>query len=1428
MSKDARVDSSGTTEEDALRQHAVTLFKHAKVNHVAPSTSQSISHKKSMYPSQAATMTPERHAELEKYYQKIYESTDRARAIRESLKSGEQPLREMSLNQYCQMTSSCFGDAALIAQRLKLPEAKILSDLGSGIERIGMGNMMLHMASLSPEAAWMTPCGYFAIAAGVTVLLTMAFQSDDDDKNDAMFALMQGIHQLGQMLQQVLENQVRIHDTLQVTLNAVLAVEARLKQHQAETRASLGFISTLELQNACLALRGDLTKSNTVSLTKDARRQALSTLENWLKQHLFSPAITMSASATASSTLAIELLSSHSPMNIMGFVMAQLKSHLGDKLIPRQYSQLPPLPLFIEVSQLFLQGVMKAELPSDDAGENICKKIDSVIHDYIEMADFLRTSSEIWTALFAQYEHHRDEIGRVLIGVGFDNNDQTINERITHDLTRMRMMDALDRMEEKRLLLHALVQFAFDGKTPTALHDNVMALQSKKQFLQTKNSELYHARNSFPLRSSQTEQEKLLTIARAGYPLNNFSHGGSAIDYIAEQDSIVSKYQQNRKTAVDLSYTALCQQDIDLNTRIRKSGDYHSSWWESSLAMRIALNCGQYDLPLLYIAAGFDRSFLTQDTIGLLQQNANMTVYGQELAILIASTLRNDGVLNRYKLQRAFKYYKLMTHGELAQADQMIEEGVDAYCVLWLVALLGNWNFFERLNAEVEFASPLGTFQFFRWGGGVLPVDFGSSGPLSVLKTSTFTPLMVAAHHGRIDVIEGLITQYNLGQDIGIANILDPNQLNPGSSFCPFSAAGFAFAQGYFDIAQRLHDLGSPLSAAQVAALDAKALPKGSLIVLKNPIIQVLEQSVIETAETSLTVNLKSLSSSIQHYANVFKYLLDSKVRRVMQAMQRQSVLLNKLDLFDDIAQCVSMMTEKGVLSQEVSAELQKQQDALYVVYNKLQAKLQHVAKAYRETYAGEIVEPTLKTAQDVVLDDGDKQLEMRSALELAYQEQICAISKDFGINFDKVLSLIQEAVHHNQGIEACKAESAVLFLGATGVGKSTLFNFMDGCLYGKVRKSGKNMRELIRGEEKSPTSQRARAKTRFPVVLTHDGAKGSYAVVDLAGFLDNSGDTSAGQISEYDIAAAMSIKLLTEKFKYINGLVAVCSEAQLTAERPPLELQETFRQIGRMIKDYPELAKHVRMFITKHVDLEIAEVIQNLQDLAVDFSSDADMVRFLQVCTDERRIMFTDVTDDEARAQYFDKLDELESEDVSKFNFNGHSVPLMRLHELVNRLAESRQALLDELRELRIKKQFFESVEISEEILNVIPNFELQIQEDESLDSFLQEQSVLITVFEKMLQLDGLLDRIQQVEQKIRQITSISNRLQQLECQESIAREFINQLAQLGLRDGILDEGLVLQAHASVILSPGRLSMFRGSGEHSHDNSSLYSIGYV
>src|SRR3990167_6985808 len=1094
---EARVELLDTAEDDALRQHALTLFKDAKVGGNKPR--KPIIHANPTYPDLSSSANTERQAQLEKFYQKTYELSDRAKEIRQSLITGDDSklanarhysddLKDMSKTaESWAITFNAFGDAAT---------GKLISTVGTGLGQAALGASLL---SLPNATILQTIGGWSAWIAAAAVFVSLAM-ADDDDENDAIAELKMALVKLGMAIQQVLANQEQLKEMQQVIFKTILDVDARLKQHQNETRASLNFISTLDLQNACLSLQDDLNKANAVSLTADDRRQFLSTLERWLKQHLFTPAITMSASATQSESLAVELLSSHPAVNIMGFIMAQLQSHLGEKLIPKKYGQLPPLPLFIHVSQLFLQSIMQAECPSDDACASLCKKIDSVLADYIELAELMRGSSEIWSALFAQYEHQRNRVGRALAQAGIPNQAVPIHTLAMSEIKRMRLMDALDGMEERRLFLTSLYEFAF-GNHLSPLYEKVQALESKQCILGCFASTLYVQNDLWKYYPNQksTDSTQMQLALKSGVSLNLSYGSGNVLNYIGYcMINGWTSQQHSRQFEVDLVYLLMqhSSQDERLHPSLHSTYCPGNTWGpDPRYAMTMFSNCSRYDLALLLIIAGFDKPW-NSDSLLNSDWWAESAHLAREYQMFLSATIRPDGVLNRHKLIRAFEYYQACERGEISKAETMIREGVDASCVLWLVSLLGKWYVFEQLTQDINLSQNLGAYKFTSspYKRGFVTSELGAPQyTVRFTQESHYIPLMVAAEHGREDVIEGLIRLYALGKDIGINHTLH----------CGNSAAALAFQQNHFDIAQCLYDLGSPLSATQIATLNTKALPKGPLPIPQNPMISLLEQSVIQTAETSPTVNIQSLSSSIQHYATLFKYLLDSKVRTVMQAIQRQSDLLNKLKLFDDIVQRVSVITDKGLLSYQMKFELQKQQTALYATYNTLQEKLKHVATTYHEHYEGEPYAPSLKTEYNNIIvnnndvDNGLMLPSLSTDLKQAHEERVCALAQAAGIHFNNTLALIRDAVLHHQHMESCTADTAVLLLGATGVGKSAFFNFMSGRLYKKVKQSGIRMRELIpgTGTELSPTNQGARSETRFPVISTHQMQNGVLAI---------------------------------------------------------------------------------------------------------------------------------------------------------------------------------------------------------------------------------------------------------------------------------------------------------------------------------------------
>ena len=1431
-----------------LRQHTIGLFKSASVMPKAKLNRYQNSNKRTIQTMQASEQeSSERVVAKKQYYERRYELSERVKKIREHLRTGE-PLQlsrpTPTFSEGCKAISSAANDLALIANAWHLPGGRELSIIGKGTERIAAGSLLLCMEN---APAFATPLGWLSIVAGIAVLTTLG---DEADENDAIAELKLALVQLGMMLKQVLQNQQKIADTLDVILKSVLDVEARVKQHQTETRATLSFISTYQLQDACLAIQGDLAKTNAVSLTSDARRAVLSILERWLNQHLFHAGISREASGPTSSKLAVETLASYPAMNTMGFILVQLQAHLGAEHVPNEFVHLPPLNLYIHVAQLFLTSVLSAELPSDDGCEALCKKLVDVVQTYAKLIDYLRTELVVWDALFAQYEHQRNRVGRALFAANIPNQAVPIDSLVTNDLKRRNLMDTLDQMEERRLLLVRLVEFAFDGGVETVLHQKIKLLESKQHILYTHASTLYTVRNAYYPNSGTKTSTCIQQALRSGVDLNTPSDGGNILNYMGYL--YITNWIRNEKhkqMQVDLCHNLLKHATPSEPLNADLVSLYHpgGSWWKENYAMRMYLNCGQYNIPLLMIIAGFETP---NDAIGwdysmtgnLVKSNGHSEA---EIKMLLSSTIRTGGLLNRYKLRRAFQYYQTVVNGEMAQANQMFAEGVDVYCVLWLVALLGNWPVFERLHAQTDYVKTVGTFQFIRVSAdhpkgfvgyrGILPryyepgylttdmarhTSYGSTWPI----TSRYTPLMIAAEHGRIDVIEGLIQQQEAGFDIGI-----PHTLAWGAS-----AATLAFTQGHFDIAQRLYDLGSPLTTQEVDALNAKALPHTPLTVEPNPLLAMLERSRIETHDSLQTDSLNDMVSSIQDFSMIFKQKFNAKIRLLEQAFAEQEKLFKHCVAFDAVVHRVQILVLNQMLSPNVLEHLRESQMQLHSLFYRLQKQLQKIAETYHVEYEGMAYTPKLDAPTLIAHDELSNISAIRQQLLSAFETRVSSLANDLGISLDKTLDLIHDLADYLQRMPATTKESALILFGSTGVGKSTLFNFLTGCLYQEEinEEDGNVFREKISGVELSEVGHGAQAKTIFPIVA--DLPDKPYALIDMPGSTDNRGKKDASMMSPYDLSAAVSMKYVIKSFDTIKGILVVCPDDQLTPERPPLELQEVFQQVGRMIMDKPHLSANIMLGITKQGRRTLKQVLGRLRNIAKAFTEDEAMSTFLNAFLQdpnaEGRLLFMDVISEPERACYFDRFDEKFMPQPTKdYHFEEYSHRLDKLRRLLTQLSESRQQSHQELMEQQLELDVLNSLEETQQRnLNIeatIPQFLLVDSHDLSLDELAQFQNQLLYICERTTQLNGLLHRIHRIEEALTHKKELSQKIEQLKCQEEIESDFHQRL---GLLCVYQDEHLTSSSTVSIrgtLFNPNRSNVHQHSSQHAATVTQDYTV---
>ena len=696
--------------------------------------------------------------------------------------------------------------------------------------------------------------------------------------------------------------------------------------------------------------------------------------------------------------------------------------------------------------------------------------------------------------------------------------------------------------------------------------------------------------------------------------------------------------------------------------------------------------------------------------------------------------------------------------------------------------------------------------------GGVRGGSYGGTWPI----TSRYTPLMVAAEHGRRDVIEGLITQHAAGQNIGVDHTLAWGD----------SAASLAFQQEHFEIAQRLHDLGSPLSAQQIAVLNAKALPHAALSIAQNPTFEVLEQSRLETRDSSQTNALSQMVSSIQDFSSVFKLKLNAKKRLFDHAIEQQDVLFKRCVAFDDLISRVQILVTKHMLSSEVLAQLSLQQIRLVELYHTLQKQLQKVAETYHMKYEGTEYTPKFDALESMAADELSDMTDLRQQLASKFEERVSALAHDLGISFEHTLSLIHDLTDYLEQMPTITKDSALILFGSTGVGKTTLFNFLNGCLYqvAENEEDGNVFREKISGIEHSEVGHGGRSKTVFPVVSEFQDK--SYALIDMPGSADNRGKKDATMLSPYDLSAAVGMKCIMKRFNKIQGILVVCPDDQLTPERPPLELQEVFQQVGRMIQDKPHLAANIMLTVTKQGRRNLKQVLGRLSNIAKAFIDDGAMSTFLNTFIQdpnaENRILFMDVVSEDKREDYFARFDVLTPQQTKEYNFEEYSHRLDKLRQLLHTLGVSKRQLSQELSkckdELDVLNSFEEQQRRNLNVMNVIPQF-LPVESHGILDELTQFQNRLLSECDKTNQLNGLLHQIQHIESSLEYKKEISQKIQQLQCQEEIESDFNHRLGLLCVYQDEYPASMPDVSVRGTLFNPNRVGMV-STHQHSLQNA--------
>ncbi len=786
-------------------------------------------------------------------------------------------------------TIEAFGGDPKVAARFQ--------KFGAGMSRVAAG---VAIFAANPIV------GAFAILAGAATCFKSLFGADKPDPMAEMFnqllgeirgfrkEVMDELHQLrselqhigqvlqeeiravGRMVAQVLENQKITYNAVQRTFECILRVERKLDEHSKISESALKSIAEYKLTEASFNI-----KQFTTGKRIDLNEADIHTLALWLTSELKKPTFNGSVYAGMGLDRTLPLLVNHldpqEPVTMPGFLAAQLR-HLFGSIIPEEFSELPAYEMHNEVVNLFLSSVKNSEIVSPDSQEEICRVIQKNYQSYADFISFLKNNPHVWESLFNLYDTYRDKVGLRI------NNDGKCDASEQEKLN-----ESLNQMEEKRLLLCALIKFVGSDCLPDTAK-RIEKLESIKQIKETQEFKMAPA----------------IRTAPTNFPME------TAFDRLRYNTRIGNRAGMDRKHLWDWEFNT--NEAYHKVPRCKGNGRQQTTigFWQQTTDMLYLNLTQEKDSNGNMLYTPFSRSELIQlinvqgDSRLRAQHFCNPTgthylrVCNYSMQFLCASYGEkiNAGVgpfdepesniLHENRKKPTAHYYQLCREGKLKEAENFLfeknnpaklrtnrSEYVNPYCLLMLVSIAGGWKIFEDFIKQYplkdDYNFTIGHFndsRFVNKEGTVeyLKEDFYFTKPLG---NSGRTAIEIAAEHGRADVVEGILK-------LGVLPSVDILR----------NAAKLALEQGHFAIARKLNEnklftyivngkaalcTVNLLTPEEVAHLDLNLPP------VVQPAIPVASQSAVESTREK---EIKELKENVKKDQEEFKKLLPKEKPR--------------------------------------------------------------------------------------------------------------------------------------------------------------------------------------------------------------------------------------------------------------------------------------------------------------------------------------------------------------------------------------------------------------------------------------------------------------------------------------------------------------------------------------------------------------------
>jgi hypothetical protein len=293
---------------------------------------------------------------------------------------------------------------------------------------------------------------------------------------------------------------------------------------------------------------------------------------------------------------------------------------------------------------------------------------------------------------------------------------------------------------------------------------------------------------------------------------------------------------------------------------------------------------------------------------------------------------------------------------------------------------------------------------------------------------------------------------------------------------------------------------------------------------------------------------------------------------------------------------------------------------------------------------------------------------QIRALLELYAHLQIA----DFPMN--QTLAFCREGMKNLapfRKIEGHEIKEAVTLMGATGRGKSTLFNVMHQQQYEAIVdvETDETILTLMGdGEEFAKSSSMPRSTTNYPLIKQ---------LIDNAYLVDLPGhnDTREGVVGEglaRKISIGLSTRSLSDCFTHVRALVFVVLESDLKGRAEVF--QDTLKALSKIVHGDERLLRNVILVVNQTPEavsaVSIIKRIKRIGEANPGFNKD---IKFVIDNLNEAQItLIKDVPGAEFRQQMLDQIAALHPQAFEQFDFNCYNTEAETFsHRLTERLDE-------------------------------------------------------------------------------------------------------------------------------------------------------------